>query len=300
MKNYSFFFRDESYDIDIVPNSGESRFYELFEDENSLYILVPFQGESEDLLKIFYPKSDYLAQVRRMRSAIAWQFVLLSLIAVFISLLFSFYVLSPLRNALILLETFIKDIIHDLNTPVTSILINLKMLGEKNDETESIEKSAKTIAMLHQNLDAYLKEQPYRKERFDLKETILEQIAFFEPLYDYIEWRVSIPSYIVVTDKSALTRLVYNLLSNACKYNTTDGFIEVSLSDDTLSITNSSHGIDRPDRIFERFYKENERGLGIGLHIVKKLSEALQTPVTLQMQETTVTFSVDLRKVTLN
>ncbi len=48
-----------------------------------------------------------------------------------------------------MLEEFIKDIIHDLNTPITSIIINLKMM-EKNDEVESITKSANAIAMLHQ------------------------------------------------------------------------------------------------------------------------------------------------------
>jgi signal transduction histidine kinase len=75
----------------------------------------------------------------------------------------------------------------------------------------------------------------------------------------------------IKSDKNAITRIIYNLLSNACKYNTSDGFIEVILDDKILSIKNSSYGIKNPDKIFDRFYKESDRGMGIGLHIVDKL-----------------------------
>jgi len=43
-----------------------------------------------------------------------------------------------------------------------------------------------------------------------------------------------------------------------------------------LSIRNSCYGVNNPDRVFERFYKESERGLGIGLHIVDKLCQTLE------------------------
>ena len=41
-------------------------------------------------------------------------------------------------------------------------------------------------------------------------------------------------------------------------------------------------GIQNPKRVFERFYKEHERGMGIGLHIVKKLSSELGIKVDLE------------------
>jgi len=41
MKNYSFFFDDTRFDIDIVPHSKEKKPYELYMDKHSLYILVP-------------------------------------------------------------------------------------------------------------------------------------------------------------------------------------------------------------------------------------------------------------------
>ncbi len=271
MKNYSFFFDDDRFDIDITPKTKDSKLYELYMDKDSLYMLAPMEKDSKDLLKIYYPKSLYNPQLNSIREMILYQALFLSFIAALISLIFSLYSLYPLRRSLQLLEEFIKDIIHDLNTPISSILINLKMMDQKNDEVKSIEISAKTISMLHKNLDSYLKDIPINSEMFDLKKIVEEQISFFRSQYDYLEWRVDIQKCMIKSDKNAITRIIYNLLSNACKYNTSDGFIEVILDDKILSIKNSSYGIKNPDKIFDRFYKESDRGMGIGLHIVDKL-----------------------------
>lgn len=298
MKNYSLFFEDERFDIDIIQKTNHHKLYELYEDKNALYILIPFPQSQDDLLKVFYPIQEYQNLLTDIKTSLLWQFLSLSLIAILISLLFSLYVLSPLRQSLKLLEIFIKDIIHDLNTPLTSILINLKMMDAKNEEVESITNSAKTISMLHHNLDAYLKEMAFEKEKFDLKVVIKEQVAFFAPMYDYLDWQIDVQTMIIKSDKNALARVVYNLLSNACKYNTSTGFIRIQTQNNILSISNSSYGIKKPSKIFERFYKESDRGLGIGLHIVEKLCTQLDIPKKLKVQNDIVTISLDLNKVT--
>ena len=297
MKNYSLFFNDTRFDIDIVDKDAEHKPYELYSDASSLYILIPFTANIKDRLKIFYPKTAYGALLEKMRYAMLRQFLFLSFIAVLISLLFSFYVLSPLRRSLELLEVFIKDIIHDLNTPLTSILINLKMMDASSEEVESIGNSAKTIAMLHHNLDSYLKEATFERERFDMEALVREQVAFFAPMYDYLRWEVEIGELLIKSDRNALARVIYNLLSNACKYNTEDGFVNIRLTDRTLTISNSSYGIRNPSRIFERFYKEGERGLGIGLHIVEKLCTELGIGKDITVEKNIVTISLSLDKI---
>ncbi|MGC9350644.1 MAG: sensor histidine kinase [Sulfurovum sp.] len=275
MKNYSFFFKDERFDIDIIPRTQTDNFYELYFDQSSLYILVPLLEEKENVLKIFYPLSSYEKLLQATRETILWQFLVLSVIAVVISLLFAFYTINPLRKSLMILEEFIKDIIHDLNTPITSILVNLRMMDKKSTEVASITKSAKAISMLHKNLDSYLKEMQFQKERFSLKEVIDEQVAYFSSMYHYLSWEVEIEDAEIYSDRHAFGRMIYNLLSNACKYNTSNGFVRINASRHRLTISNSSHGIDNPSRIFDRFYKESDRGLGIGLHIVEKLCKEL-------------------------
>jgi len=300
MKNYALFLDDDRFDIDIVPYRKKSRLYELYVNDHTLYILVPFPQNNKDLLKIYYPKTAYLQLLKDKKQTIIWQFFLLTLISVVISFLFALYVLRPLRQSLSLLEMFIKDIMHDLNTPLTSILINLKMMDAKNEEVESITRSAKTIAMLHHNLDTYLKEQTFSQDRFDINEVITEQVAFFKPMYHYLTWEIQTDSLILTTDRHAFARIIYNLLSNACKYNLPEGVIRIRLQESVLTITNSSYGIRNPSRVFERFYKESDRGLGIGLHIVKKLCEALKIEKSLKVTDTTVSLSLNLSKVTLN
>jgi two-component system OmpR family sensor kinase len=300
MKNYSFFFDDERFDIDIVPDTAKQQFYELYFDQQSLYILVPFPANKNDLLKVFYPKKEYKILLDTMRETIILQFIFLSLIAILISLLFAFYSLSPLRKSLKLLETFIKDIIHDLNTPITSILINLKMMDAKNEEVESITKSTKTISMLHNNLNTYLQEAQLASKKFNLREVIDEQVDFFAPMYDYLQWDIDIEDIVLTSDKNAFSRVIYNILSNACKYNTSDGYITIKTHNNILSISNTSYGIKNPSKIFERFYKESDRGLGIGLHIVEELCKQLQIEKKLLVENNIVTMYLHLDKVTFN
>jgi len=84
-----------------------------------------------------------------------------------------------------------------------------------------------------------------------------------------------------------LDKILYNLLSNAAKYNKEDGFIQVSLSyDETdkdfilLKIKDNGKGIskEKQKNLFKRFYegdyrKFNTIGTGIGLSLTKDLVE---------------------------
>jgi len=300
MKNYSFFLDNDKFDINIVPKTKDSKYYELFITDKELYILTPIDSVSSDILKIYYPKCEYIKSLLKIKKHIIWQFALTSLISIVISILFSFYILKPLRESLNLLEVFIKDIIHDLNTPLTNILINLKIIGKHpsiQEEIDSINQSTKTISMLHTNLNSYLKNFTYKHNSFNLKNVTQEQVKFFQTSYKYLNWEVSLQDCMISSDENAVARIIYNLLSNACKYNTQNGFIEVSLHKCTLSISNSSYGIKNPSRIFERFYKENDRGIGIGLHIVEQLCDELKIQKNLHLKDNIVTIVLHFDKL---
>lgn len=293
MKNYSFFFEDKKFEMAIVDKVEENQLYELYFDKNSLYILTPFLEDANSSLAILYPIDNYKLLLKEIKETLLIQFLFLSLISGVISIIFSLYTLSPLRDSLRLLEEFIRDIIHDLNTPITSILINLKMM-KKNDEVESITQSTKAISMLHKNLDVYLKNSKFEKERFSLKEVVDEQVNFFRPIYDYLVWDIDIQDRVIYSNQNALNRIIYNLLSNACKYNKSNGFIKVETKGNSLVIVNDSYGIKNPSKIFDRFYKESERGLGIGLHIVDKLCKELEIEKKIVLKEEIVSISLTL------
>jgi signal transduction histidine kinase len=109
-----------------------------------------------------------------------------------------------------------------------------------------------------------------------------------------LEWKIDIENEIIYSNKNALSRIIYNLISNACKYNTSNGFIEIKMKNKTLTISNSSYGIKNPSKIFDRFYKESERGLGIGLHIVDKLCRELGIRKKLEVKNNIVTITLIL------
>ena len=318
MQNYSLGLDDERFNIHLVPKKQKEKLYTLYEELNSLYILapvsdaekkemmmlvtpagtimVPYSNNATEVQRVSYPTLEYMSLINQMRYRLFLQFLLFVMGALIVSLLAAWYTLNPLRSSLRLLEDFIKDIIHDLNTPLTSILLNLKMIDSKNEEIDSIRTATQTIEMLHHNLDSYLKEKKQPEETFTLNEVVERYVAFFNPLYDYLHWDVQVGKLTLSTDKQAFERVIYNLLSNACKYNTSDGKVEISLNGTILSIRNSSYGVNNPDRVFERFYKESERGLGIGLHIVDKLCKTLKIEKKFSLEGTNVIVTLDCKE----
>jgi len=296
MKNYSFVLEGEEFGVDIVDKK-EQQLYELLMDKDFVYILTPLLEDTQTLMKITYPKSEYERKLEAIIQRLGFKFALLTLIIIIIALLFSLYALAPLKRSFDLMQEFMKDMIHDLNTPISSMVLNLKMLPNRSEELESLEQSIKVLASLHKNLDNYINTHTLIKTSFSLKETLTEQKRFFESIYDYIEWYEELEAVRIYSSKDSMERILYNLLSNACKYNTTKGSIAITLTSKALIIANDSYGIANPSKVFERFYKESDRGLGIGLHIVAKLSNELGVETTLSTQGKRVVVSIDLSSI---
>jgi signal transduction histidine kinase/FixJ family two-component response regulator len=97
----------------------------------------------------------------------------------------------------------------------------------------------------------------------------------------------------VRTDRNLLERIVRNLLDNAIKY-TDVGRITMSVATQAssyrLSIADTGCGIDatEQERVFEEFYqianamRERSCGLGLGLSIIRRLTQLLGLPLQLQ------------------
>jgi len=297
MKNYSFNFKDKKFNIDLIDIDPLRDYYTLHENNNSLYIVAPLAKQKSDL-KIIYPKTEYIKSVNSIKRDIFKKYLLITILVAIISFIFSLFILKPIRESSKMMQTFIKDIIHDLNTPITSILLNLRLINENSEEIEDIKKSAYIISMLHQNLNNYLKNIQNEPELFDTKEILDKNIEFFSSIYQNLEWDINIKSLYIKTDKSAFYRAIHNLISNACKYNTQKGFIKIDLDNNILTISNSSYGIKNPKRVFERFYKESDRGLGIGLHIVRTNLKNLNIDIDFKVDKNNiVTVKLNLKTI---
>jgi len=258
--------------------------FKLIKDQNVfMYFDLPISKSY--YLKLSIPKSEYQKRVKKIDINIFENFLMEIVLIIISSFLFSLYVLRPLKKAYELNETFIKDILHDFNTPISSIKVNLYSLKKQNSSNkhiQRIEKNIQSILNLQKNLKAFLHSTPDTKESFNLKELIDEEIKTLTGLYPNIKVHNFLKNQKITTNKEAFRSIITNILSNAFKYNKKNGFVKIYTQNENLVIEDSGIGIKNPSKVFERFYKENERGIGIGMNIVKKLSDELGISVKIQ------------------
>ncbi|MEA3492191.1 MAG: HAMP domain-containing sensor histidine kinase [Campylobacterota bacterium] len=201
------------------------------------------------------------------------------------SLLLAKLFLKPMRDSIVLLDRFIKDTTHELNTPLSTILANIEMMDrsvmvEKNrKKLDRITIAAKTVSVLYEDL-TYLTLEHEREnddELLDLKKIIEERIEYFKALSKSKQINMSyrLKGEQFLMDRKKFIRIIDNLISNAIKYNRRGGFIKIALSSGVLEIEDSGIGIDEEKIpfIFDRYMRFNssEGGFGVGLSIVKKI-----------------------------
>ena len=199
--------------------------------------------------------------------------------------------LKPLNETISHLDRFIKDLIHDLNTPSTAIMLNCKMLEKTTTDPKQLKKlqriqsSADTISSLYENLEILIKKD-LPKEQLDLYPILQEKRENCKIQYPNIDFKIEKSNMIVSTNKKAISRIIDNILSNSCKYSKDkDPYIKIWFENNKLYIQDNGKGMQYPQKIFERSYSENESGHGIGMHIVHRLSSELDIEVKIGSKE---------------
>ena len=207
--------------------------------------------------------------------------------------------LKPMRDSIMLLDRFIKDTTHELNTPLSAILTNIEMMDkevmiDKNrKKLERINIAAKTVSTLYEDL-TYLTlehEKGNYNEVLDLRKIIEERIEYFDALSKSKQINIvpNLEKVDFLMDRKKFIRIVDNLLSNAIKYNKRGGEIKITLKDGLLIVEDSGIGIDEEKIpfVFDRYMRFNnsEGGFGIGLSIVKKIVDEYQIRIEVESQE---------------
>ena len=303
MRVCSYDLKCKEFDIDFVEHKKED-FYRLYKSNNELSSYYPIPNTTNYIMALTLEHEKYTQKLQELQHDAFFYLFLTLLITTLLSILFSFYALYPLRNALLLTQEFIKDILHDFNTPLSTLRLNTSMLKSelgKNSKIDRIELSVETILNLQAHLKSYLQNSTLQKEEFDLQELVTERLSTIKKNYPDIDFSIEIKRAKLFSNRDAFARILDNLLTNAAKYNKKDGFVRVLYHHESLKIIDSGKGIQNPKRIFERFYKEQERGIGIGLHIVQKLCEELKIEVRVESKlDEGSTFSLKLSALTLD
>ena len=223
--------------------------------------------------------------------------------------------LDPMKNSIRLLDDFIKDTTHELNTPISAILANVEMMNldimsdRNKKKIARINVAAKTVSHLYHDL-TYLTlnhNRESKNEWVDLKTLFEDRVEYFAILASSkkVTFELDLNYSTIFIDSVKITRVIDNLISNAIKYNKRNGAIEITLRKDYFIVKDSGIGIEseKVNEIFERYTRFNtsEGGFGIGLNIVKSIIDeySLKISVSSVLREGTA-IRVDFLKGTVD
>ena len=208
-------------------------------------------------------------------------------------------VLKPMRDALHLLDRFIKDTTHELNTPVTAIITNIEMIDKSSLDARLLKKinrieiGAKTISNIYEDLTFVILNNQIisNNEDINLSNLLKQRVDYFNSLATIkrVNFHLNIKDDVfIVCDIKKITKLIDNILSNAIKYNKIAGFIKVKLNYNILSIEDSGKGIEKENlkNLFERYsrFDKSVGGFGIGLNIVSLIAKEYNLKIDIKSQ----------------
>lgn len=196
-------------------------------------------------------------------------------------------------------SAFVANMSHEIRTPLTAIIGFAQVLSEelgeqKRDLIEPIEQSGKRLlSTLNSVLDfARFKSEgaTVQVKRVDVAEEVHELAEMLRPLASDkgLSLLINAPvmGVFALADKSALHRVITNLVSNAIKF-TDKGRITISVEETAAEVyvrvrdTGRGIGPQFLPRLFEEFHQEStgvqrsHEGSGLGLAITKGLVDMM-------------------------
>ena len=213
--------------------------------------------------------------------------VLLTLFGSLFFLLISTKILKPIFQSEENIKNSIKNRLHELNIPTSTIKINLHLLKKDLTDTKSlirlerIEKANESLSSLYNNMEYEFKKEfeNIDLEDFSLFDALNNSLDKFEDIKKDTIIEVFVPKNIVLnSDYNGFIIVLDNLISNAIKYNSKENpYIKISFENKVLSIFNKGVGIDTKNimLVFDRYFQENSQniGYGIGLAVVKEFCD---------------------------
>ena len=209
------------------------------------------------------------------------RFTLILLLAILLYLFLSSSEIDDIVESDKNLKNFVDQTLHELNTPIATIEANLLMLNRSNQQSkdkkrlERIKSATKNLKKLYRDIEYEIKEkiEQIDETTFELKELIDNSISKFNETKNSIQIKLNIPHQNITCDKNGFEKVVDNLISNAIKYNTKNGFLKIYMIEHHLIFEDSGIGIEPKNLfiVFEKSFQENPstKGFGIGLSIVK-------------------------------
>lgn len=203
-------------------------------------------------------------------------------------------------------KQLIANMSHDLRTPLTSILGYIQMAEDRDIAMDEREKFLSIAKERANRLEVLLKEffdlsviesadYQLNADRINLRNILMDTImSFYERFQEKnLEPSIHLPDedIFIMSDKSAVQRVIENLLSNAVKNSIGNIMVRLEAENSTakLIISNNVQFVTAKDveKMFDRFYKADQsrtsNSTGLGLSIVKSLMDKMNGTIDSQL-----------------
>jgi signal transduction histidine kinase len=234
----------------------------------------------------------------------------LVLVGLGIFLSFSISVLKPLFKSDEKLELSIKETIHELNIPVSTIKMNTQLLEKTiTDEKslkrlERIKQASNNLLKLYENMEYNIKKEIDKIDKHDfyLDEIIFKSCDKFDDIKKDTKIVVKIPNILILSDINGFEKTMDNLISNAIKYNIKENpIVEISYKSPILSIFNTGEQIDTKNLfiVFDKYFQEDSSkdGFGLGLAMVKEFCDKNKIAINIDTLEKGNRFNLNLKNI---
>ncbi|MDD3325350.1 MAG: HAMP domain-containing sensor histidine kinase [Sulfurospirillaceae bacterium] len=184
-------------------------------------------------------------------------------------------------------DIFVKNAIHEINTPLSIIMTNIDLYNlkyDKNPYLVKIEGAVKVLENIYADLEYVVKKDnaKYPKSTLNLSDFVKDRLDYFKDVAHgnglFVESQIEEDIY-VSFNEIELQRICDNTISNAIKYSFEHKSVHVRIYRQVdkvfLEFENEGEPIKFPNRVFDRYYRENDvrGGFGLGLSIVKGICD---------------------------
>jgi PAS domain S-box-containing protein len=221
--------------------------------------------------------------------------------------------ITELKKIELIKSQFVSMVAHELKTPMAAVLGFLKIILDKSipvsqdklDEflNRSVVRLKGLLDLVNDLLDISRMElQTKQREiiEINIEEIIDTTIQFLEieiqkrKIEVTKEYQKNLP--MIKADQNEIIRLFTNILSNAIKYNSDNGKININIctTDNYLSVAIKDTGIglkpEEKEKLYQEFYRaKNEKtrgisGTGLGLTIVKRIVDSYHGKIEVESE----------------
>lgn len=216
------------------------------------------------------------------------------LFVIFVGYILARYFIEPIVEQRKQLNNFIKDTTHELNTPISAIVMSISdddtTMSQKS--LQRIKYSVKRITEIYSDMTYLFLEGNSDAKKFikeyNLKSILDDQMIYFSKMAENKNQTITFTTESLTKkiDKEDFLRLSNNLITNAIKYTPKNGTIQVILKENKFIVIDDGVGISKElqTRIFDRFFRASNEigGFGIGLNIVSNICKKYNFTIELE------------------